>query len=413
VESHAVKRERAADRGGQAEGRIGIPDLLLQGQQLDQPFGGPGGAHPLAGAADGRGSRADGGRRAVGEPAGAEHAAGRSRAGLFDVSHMGEFTVRGPQAVEFVQFLTVNDVERAQPGQAQYSALCDQGGRVLDDLLVYRFPDRFLLVVNASNRAKNWRWACEHAAAFDVVLSDDSDKVALVALQGPLAEKILAPLAVTARPNKAASVSADGLPAIRYYRFVEGSVAGVDALVSRTGYTGEDGFELYVPADGAAEVWQAVHEAGRPHGLVAAGLGARDSLRLEMGYALYGNDLSEEYTAIESGLGWIVKPDKGDFIGRDALAAEKARGPARRLAGIRLLERGFPRPGYPLIHDGEAAGAVTSGVASPTLGTGLALGYLPAPLARPGTEIGVGVRGRVLAGRTQRPPFYTGGSIRR
>lgn len=344
----------------------------------------------------------------------AEHAAVRSRAGLFDVSHMGEFTVRGPQAAEFVQFLTVNDVERAQPGQAQYSVLCNHEGRVLDDLLVYRFPDRFLLVVNASNRAKNWTWACEHAASFDVALSDDSFDVALVALQGPSAEKILAPLAVTVRPGKAAaSVSADGLPGIRYYRFAEGSVAGVDALVSRTGYTGEDGFELYLPADGAAAVWQAIHEAGEPHGLVAAGLGARDSLRLEMGYALYGNDLSEEYNAIESGLGWIVKPEKGEFVGRDALAAEKARGPARRLAGVRLLERGFPRPGYPVIHDGEAVGAVTSGVASPSLGIGIALGYLPASLARPGTEVGVGVRGRVLAGRTQRPPFYTEGSIRR
>ena len=333
----------------------------------------------------------------------AEHAAVRTAAGLFDVSHMGEFTVRGSDAADFVQHLTVNDVSRVVPGQAQYSAICDEAGRVLDDLLVYRFDDRFVLVVNASNRRKDWEWCQRHAGPFDVELSDDSDEIALVALQGPSAQKILAPLA-TGR---------DALSDIGYYRFAQGAVAGVDAVISRTGYTGEDGFELYVPAGGAERVWRAVQEAGEPHGLVPAGLGARDSLRLEVGYALYGNDLGEEHTAIESGLGWIVKLDAGDFVGREALVAEKARGPARRLVGIRLLERGFPRPGYPLVHEGEDVGVVTSGVASPTLGCGVALGYLPAEAARPGTDVGVRIRGRVVAGRTQRPPFYTEGSIRR
>lgn len=333
----------------------------------------------------------------------AEHVAVRTAAGLFDVSHMGEFTVRGPQAAAFVQRLTVNDVSRVAPGQAQYSAICNEEGRVLDDLLVYRFDDRFVLVVNASNRRKDWEWCQRHARPFEVELSDDSDDIALVALQGPAAQRILAPLAN----------SADELSAIGYYRFAEGTVAGVDAVISRTGYTGEDGFELYVPAAGAESVWRAVEEAGEPHGLVPAGLGARDSLRLEVGYALYGADLSEERSALESGLGWIVKLDAGDFVGRDALAAEKARGPARRLVGVRLLERGFPRPGYPLVHEGEDVGVVTSGVASPTLGCGVALGYLPTEAARPGTEVGVRIRGRVVAGRTQRPPFYTEGSIRR
>jgi len=331
----------------------------------------------------------------------AEHAAVRTAAGLFDVSHMGEFTVRGPQAEAFVQHLTVNDVSRVAPGQAQYSALCNETGHVLDDLLVYRFRDRFVLVVNAGNRTKDWEWAQEHAAAFDVELSDDSDRIALLALQGPIASRILAPL------------TAADLDAIGYYRFAEATVAGVDAVVSRTGYTGEDGFELYVPADGAAELWRALSEAGADRGLTPAGLGARDSLRLEMGYALYGNDLSESYTAIESGLGWIVKLDAGDFVGREALAAEKAEGPVRRLVGVRLLERGFPRPGYALVHEGRDAGVVTSGVASPSLGSGVALGYLPTGVARPGAEVGVRIRDRVVRGVTQRPPFYTEGSIRR
>ncbi len=336
-------------------------------------------------------------------PAGirAEHAAVRTAAGLFDVSHMGEFTVRGPQAAEFVQYLAVNDVSRLAVGQAQYSALCNERGTLLDDLLVYRRADRFMLVVNAGNREKDWRWVTEHAAGYDVELSDDSERIALLALQGPASQEILTPLTPV------------DLGALRYYRFAEGEVAGARGVISRTGYTGEDGFELYLPARAAAAAWDAVSEAGAPRGLVPAGLGARDSLRLEMGYALYGNDLDERHTALESGLGWIVKMDAGDFIGRAALAAEKERGVTRRLTGIRLTERGFPRPGYPLVYEGEDVGTVTSGVASPSLGSGIALGYLPAAAARPGTEVGVRIRGRVVAGRTRRPPFYTEGSIRR
>lgn len=336
-------------------------------------------------------------------PAGirAEHAAVRTAAGLFDVSHMGEFTVRGPRAAEFVQYLTVNDVTRVAIGQAQYSALCNERGTLLDDLLVYRFADRFMLVVNASNREKDWDWVTEHAAGYDVELSDDSGGVALIALQGPASQRILTPLTPV------------DLGTVGYYRFAEGDVAGVHGMISRTGYTGEDGFELYLPAASATAVWNAVSEAGAPHGLIPAGLGARDSLRLEMGYALYGNDLDEEHTALESGLGWIVKLGAGDFIGRAALAAEKERGVTRRLTGVRLTRRGFPRPGYPLVHEGRDVGTVTSGVASPSLGDGIALGYLPVASARPGTDVGVRIRGRVIPGRTERPPFYTEGSIRR
>lgn len=331
----------------------------------------------------------------------AEHAAVRTAAGLFDVSHMGEFTVRGPQAGDFVQYMTVNDVTRVAVGQAQYSALCNERGTILDDLLVYRFDDRIVLVVNASNREKDWLWLTEHAAGFDVDLADDSDDIALIALQGPASEAILAP------------VTGVDLAAMGYYRFAQGEVAGAEAVVSRTGYTGEDGFELYLPAGAAADVWHALSEAGQAHGLVPAGLGARDSLRLEMGYALYGNDLDEEHTALESGLAWIVRLDAGDFIGRSALAAQKERGVARRLTGIRLTQRGFPRPGYPLVLGGEDVGTVTSGVASPSLGYGVALGYLPVDAASPGTEVGVRIRNRVIAGQTGRPPFYTAGSIKR
>ncbi len=331
----------------------------------------------------------------------AEHAAVRTAAGLFDVSHMGEFTVRGAGAEDFLQHLTVNDVSRIVPGQAQYSALCNEAGRVLDDLLVYRFADRFMLVVNASNRERDMAWARGHADGFEVEISDDSDDTALIALQGPESQAILAPL------------TESELDGIGYYRFAQGRVAGVPGVISRTGYTGEDGFELYLPATAASQVWNALMRAGEPHGLVPAGLGARDSLRLEVGYALYGNDLDENHSALESGLGWVVKLDAGNFVGRAALAAQKARGVERRLAGIRLTERGFPRPGYPIVHDGVEVGTVTSGVASPSLGGGIALGYLPAELARPGTGIGIRIRNRTVAARTQRPPFYTRGSVRR
>ena len=331
----------------------------------------------------------------------AEHAAVRAAAGLFDVSHMGEFTVRGPQAEALVQYLTVNDVSRVLPGQAQYSALCNGDGCILDDLLVYRFADRFVLVVNAGNREKDWQWVTGHASGFDVEISDDSDDIALIALQGPAGQAILTPLTDV------------DLDAVGYYRFAEGSVAGEQCVVSRTGYTGEDGFELYLPAASAPAVWNSLSLSGESLGLAPAGLGARDSLRLEMGYALYGNDLDEEHTALEAGLGWIVKLDAGDFIGREALAAQKERGVSRRLTGIRLTQRGFPRPGYPIVHDGAEAGIVTSGVASPSLGEGVALGYLSVEAARPGTEVGIVIRGRTIAARTQRPPFYTKGSIRR
>jgi aminomethyltransferase len=331
----------------------------------------------------------------------AEHQAVREAAGLFDVSHMGEFFVTGPDAVDFVQSITVNDAAAIEVGQAQYSAMCREDGGILDDLIIYRFPDRFLLVVNASNREKDWAWCQKHAAGFDVHLEDRSDEYGLMALQGPRSSGILS------------RVTDTDLEAIGYYRFAEGQVAGVDCIIARTGYTGEDGFELYVGADQAPAVWSAVLEAGADQGLIPAGLGARDSLRLEVGYALYGNDLDEDHTPLESALAWITKLDGADFVGREAIQAQKDAGIPTRLTGLRLSERGFPRAGYPVVHGGEEVGIVTSGVLSPSLGEGVALVRVRADLAKAGTELAVRIRDKDIAGVTQRPQFYTEGSIRR
>jgi len=336
-------------------------------------------------------------------PAGitAEHRAVRTAAGLFDVSHMGEFVVRGPQALDLVQFITVNDASKLAVGQAQYSAMCREDGGVIDDLLVYRFADRYMLVVNASNLAKDWGWVERHAAEFDVEAENRSDRTALLAVQGPRARDIVRPLL---------DIDADS---VAYYHFREGSVAGAPAVIAGTGYTGEDGFELYLEPASAMDVWQALLDAGQSHGLMPAGLGARDSLRLEMGYALYGNDLDEEHTPLESALGWITKFDKGDFIGRDALLRQREAGVTRKLVGILLTGKGFPRHGYPILVDGDPAGVVTSGTVSPTLGLGIALGYVPASHARAGSEVRIDIRGRPVDGVVHRPPFYTEGSIRR
>ncbi|MHC4925284.1 MAG: glycine cleavage system aminomethyltransferase GcvT, partial [Planctomycetota bacterium] len=264
----------------------------------------------------------------------AEHKAVREAAGIFDVSHMGEFMVSGPEALELVQHISVNDASRLEVGQAQYSAMCLENGCIIDDLIVYRFADHYMLVVNASNLPKDLAWIQGHAENFAARVEDHSDQTALIALQGPAAREILRPLC---------DVDVDD---VAYYRFLEGTVAGAPAVISGTGYTGEDGFELYLGADDAVTVWRALMDEGDDCGLLAAGLGARDSLRLEMGYALYGNDLDEEHTPLESALGWITKLDKGDFVGREALAAQKEAGVTRRLVGIKLTGKGFPRPGY-------------------------------------------------------------------
>lgn len=331
----------------------------------------------------------------------AEHQAVREKAGIFDVSHMGELEVRGGDALGLVQYVTTNDASRIEVGQAQYSAFCGHDGAMLDDCIVYRFHDHYMIVVNASNVDSDRDWISAHAARFDTQVLDRSDDTGLIALQGPRAQAILSRL-----------TDAD-LDAIQYYHFGTGSVEGVPAVISRTGYTGEDGFELYLPADRTAHVWQHLLEVGRQDGLMPAGLGARDSLRLEMGYALYGNDIDERRTPLEAGLGWITKLDKGDFIGRDAIARQKESGVRERLVGFICQERGFPRHGYAVQMDGETVGEVTSGIVSPMLQQGIGMAYVPAESAKPGTRIDIMVRDRAIPAEIVRPPFYKDGSVRK
>jgi len=331
----------------------------------------------------------------------AEHQGVRTTAGLFDVCHMGEFVLKGPQALDLIQKITVNDASKLEVWQAQYSAMCLEHGGIIDDLLVYRGPDHYMLVVNASNKEKDLAWVLKQAEAFDVAVEDKSDETALLAIQGPRAAEIVQSLTET------------DLNQIGYYHFALGAVAGIEGVISRTGYTGEDGFELYIPVDGAMNLWNALMESGADKGIIPAGLGCRDSLRLEMGYALYGNDLDEEHTPLESGLGWITKLGKGDFFGRDVLVKQKEEGVSRRLVGFRLTEKGFPRHGYPITSGDEDVGVVTSGVVSPSLGVGVGMGYVPMELSGAGTEIGIRIRNKIIPAVVQRPPFYTEGSIRR
>ena len=323
-------------------------------------------------------------------PAGitAEHLNVRKAAGLFDVCHMGEFRVRGPQALDLIQYVTVNDASKLTVGQAHYSAMCMEHAGIVDDLLVYRFPDHYMLVVNASNKEKDLAWIQDKAPAFDAEVIDKSARIV-------------------------ADLTEEDLDEIGYYRFGTGQVASIDAIISRTGYTGEDGFELYVAPDDAVALWTALMDVGEGVGLAATGLGARDSLRLEMGYALYGNDLDDEHTPLESGLGWITKLDAGDFIGRDVLVKQKEEGVTRKLVGMTLTERGFSRHGYPLVADGSEVGVVTSGIVSPSLGVGVAMGYVTPELASADSEVGVLIRDKAIPAVVQRPPFYKDSSIRR
>jgi len=326
----------------------------------------------------------------------AEHQAVRQAAGLFDVSHMGEFELRGPGALAFLQRVTANDVARLALGQAQYSALPTPSGGPVDDVIVYRRgPERYLLVVNAANVAKDWKWLQDQGPT-GCTLEDQSDATALVALQGPRAEAILQGLTPL------------DLKAIAFYRFAEGQVCGHPALVARTGYTGEDGFELFLSPGDAPAVWRALVAAGRPHGLLPAGLGARDTLRLEARMLLYGNDMDESTTLIEAGLGWIVSFDetKGDFPGRALLLAQKTSGAPRKLVGFETTERGIPRHGYPVFVGDEPCGPVTSGSFAPFLQKSIGLAYLPRERAAVGTELAVEIRGRRIGARVVPTPFY-------
>jgi aminomethyltransferase len=321
----------------------------------------------------------------------AEHKSVRERCGLFDVSHMGELVVRGPQAVDFATYVTTNDVAALQVGQVHYSTILNDRGTIEDDCLVYRLPDRVMIVVNASNREKDWEHLSRHRSRFDATIDDVSDDIALLALQGPLAEAILAPLTDV------------DLPSVAYYHFSEGLVAGAPCIVSRTGYTGEDGFELYHDAQHAAQIWHALLGTGK---VTPCGLGARDTLRLEAGLALYGNDIDDTTTPLEAGLGWLVKLQKGDFVGRDALARQKEQGIKRRLVGFTTSERAIPRHGYPVVYDAQSTDIVRSGTMSPTLGKPIGTTYLPLSGAKEGTAFEVDVRGKRIGAKVVKLPFY-------
>jgi aminomethyltransferase len=326
-----------------------------------------------------------------------EHRTVRSAVGLFDVSHMGEFEIEGPGALSALQWVTSNDVAALSEGQVQYSLVCYPAGGIVDDATVYRLgPDRFMVTVNAANIAKDWTWVTEHTQARSGVRwRDVSDETALIAVQGPQAEALVGSLADR------------DVTSLAYYRFTHGAVAGVPTLISRTGYTGEDGFELYVPAGAATTLWSALLEAGRPLGVKPIGLGARDTLRLEMRYALYGNDIDETTSPLEAGLGWVVKPGKGDFIGRDEIEKVRAAGPRRRLVGLEMADRAVARHGYPVQSDGRAVGIVTSGSYGPSVDRSIALAYVESPLAAVGTDLAVEIRGQARPARVVKTPFYT------
>jgi aminomethyltransferase len=326
----------------------------------------------------------------------AEHLAVRKAAGLFDVSHMGQFEIEGEGAVPFLQRTTANNVARLVDGQAQYSALLVPTGCPVDDVIVYRRSDRrYLMVVNAANVEKDWKWLLAQSPS-GCGVHDLSEQFALLALQGPRAESILQPLT---------PIDFKGLA---FYHFAEGTVDGRTAIVARTGYTGEDGFEIFVAPSEAPALWRRLVAAGTPQGLLPAGLGARDTLRLEARMMLYGNDMDETTTLVEAGLGWIVSLDeqKGDFNGRAVLAEQKAKGAPRRLVGFEMVGRGIARHGYPVWLDGDRVGPVTSGTFAPFLQKSIGLVYLPADRAGVGTGLEVEIRDKRVPARVVPTPFY-------
>ncbi len=324
-----------------------------------------------------------------------EHRAVREAAGLFDISHMGEVEVQGPDALPFLQYLVTYDVAAISPGQSNYALMCLPNGGIIDDTFIYNLGDHYLIVINAANTAKDVAWMQECAEGFDVTVTDVSERTGMLALQGPAAEALLA------------QVAGADLAALPFHGVMRGIVAGMPAIVARTGYTGEDGFELFVAAEDAARLWDALLDAGRSAGLKPCGLGARDSLRFEACLALYGHEITEDTNPYEARLGWVVKLDKGDFIGRDALQRIKQEGVQRRLTGFEMVGRGVARGEYEIRDlEGRPIGKVTSGMPSPTLGKNLGMGYVPVALSTEGSEFDVVVRDRPVRARAVKMPFY-------
>jgi len=321
-----------------------------------------------------------------------EHRRVRTTVGVFDVSHMGEFIIKGAKAEEFLNKLTINDVTKLAVGQVQYSAMCYPDGGIVDDLLVYRFSDHYMLVVNAANLEKDFKWIKEHLPA-GIKLTDISDETGLLAIQGPRALEALQPLTKV------------DLNAIEFYHFKEDKIADVEALLSRTGYTGEKGLEIYhKPAD-SARLWEAIFAIGEKYEIQPIGLGARDTLRLEMKYALYGNDIDQTTNPLEAGLGWITKLDKPDFIGKSAILKIKAEGLRRRNVGFEMLEPGIPRHGYKVFKGGQEIGQVTSGTQSPTLNKGIGVAYVANAYSMTGTTIEIEIRGKFMPAVIVKTPF--------
>lgn len=331
-----------------------------------------------------------------------EHKMVRNQAGLFDVSHMGEFEVKGPQALDLIQLISVNNAAKLEIGQVQYSMMCYENGTIVDDILVYRLGEHhYWLVVNAGNIAKDWEWvgyAKERAGLTNLELKNISDEIGQIAIQGPLAEQILQKVT----PNVV-------LSELGFYWAKTGvSVAGIKVpVLSRTGYTGEDGFEVYCSREDAAALWEALLEAGEDEGIAPAGLGARDTLRFEARLPLYGHEIDDKLTPYEAGLGFFVKSKKGtDFIGREALIAQKEAGLTKKLVGFEMIERGIPRQGYEIAKDGQVVGIVTTGTMAPTLEKNLGLGYVPVALTEIGTEFDVLIRGKAVKAKVVETPFY-------
>ncbi|MFC1484089.1 glycine cleavage system aminomethyltransferase GcvT [Candidatus Neomarinimicrobiota bacterium] len=322
----------------------------------------------------------------------AEHAAVRENIGIFDVSHMGEFIIKGQDALPFLQDVTINDVSMLEPGQAQYSAMCLSDGGIIDDLLLYRHPEHYLMVVNAANIEKDFKWLQSNIKG-NVSLDNLSETTGLIAVQGPRSRDMLSNL-----------LGID-LSGMAYYHFVTCELFGKDVMISRTGYTGELGFEIYSDPEISRRLWEEIFTKGAVFQPVPVGLGARDTLRLEMKYCLYGSDLTSETNPIEAGLGWITKLEKGPFIGSRAIARVKEDKPKRRLISFTMGGRAIPRPGYSITADDQRVGEVTSGTQSPTLKKGIGLGYVASEFSKSGNIINVDIRGKIVEAMIIKPPF--------
>lgn len=328
-----------------------------------------------------------------------EHTTTRTKVGIFDICHMGEFIVSGKDALGFIQSLVTNDVNKLVDGKAQYACICREDGGTVDDLFIYRFnSDRFMIVVNAGNIEKDFKWLNSHVGEFDVKLEDESDKTAKIDIQGPLAEKALQKIVKAELSN------------LKRFSFVEtqfifgGEV--FEAIISRTGYTGEDGFELYFDSKIAPDVWNVLLDAGTDEGIKPVGLGARDTLRVEACYSLYGHELSDSISPVEGGIGWVVRKDKGEFIGSLVLLKQKEEGTGRRNVAIEMIDRGIPRQGYKIVKDGKEIGKVSSGTMAPTLMKSIALAFVKFEFKEVGTEVEVIIRDKPYKAKIVKKPFY-------